>query len=77
MALDDEKFLLNIENNDEAEDTFADDDACQVNDALVYEEHSWPKNDPSPTGFSFKGKKRPFIKVVVENINEKGKFKSS
>ena len=62
--LDDEKFLLNIENNDEAEDTFADDDACDIKDELVYEEHRWPKNDTFPTGFSFKGKRRSFIKVV-------------
>ena len=30
----------------------------------MYEKHRWPKNDPSPTGFSFKGKRRSFIKVV-------------
>ena len=66
MSLEDEKFLMNIE-NDEADETFADDDDCDVIDQLVYEEHRWPKNEPTSTGFSFKGKKRPFIKLV-ENL---------
>ena len=34
-------FIIDI--NDEVEDTFADDDVCDIEDNIVYEEHRWPK----------------------------------
>ena len=59
------EFILNLDVCDEAEATFVDDDTCDVIDDMVYNENSWPKEDPS--GFSFKGKKKLFAKAV-ENI---------
>ena len=62
------KSLLSFDNCEEAEATFVDDESCDITDELVYDENRWPKEEP--TGYSFKGKKRIFIKVV-ENVNEK------
>ena len=59
------EFILNLDICDEAEATFVDDDTRDVIDDMVYNENSWPKEDPS--GFSFKGKKKLFAKAV-ENI---------
>ena len=58
-------FVFNMDLCAEAEDTFVDDDSCDVKDDMGYNENSWPKEDPS--GFSFKGKKKLFVKAV-ENI---------
>ena len=59
------EFVLNMDVCDEVEATFVDDDSCDVKDDMGYNENSWPKEDPS--GFSFKGKKKLFVKAV-ENI---------
>ena len=42
-----------------------------------YEENSWPDNAEEPTGFSYKGKKRVFIKAVenVKILMKKGTHK--
>ena len=61
MKQEDKIPMLRIEDVDEAEVTFADDDTC-VNVEKMYEENSWPAD--CPTGFSFKGKKRGFVKAV-------------
>ena len=42
------------------------DTASVEENPMEYEEHSWPV-DEDPTGFSYKGKKRIFIKAV-ENL---------
>ena len=59
--------LFKLDTSEEDEDAFVDteDESSDISDDLRYEENSWPKDNP--TGYSFKGKKRPFIKVV-ENI---------
>ena len=62
MADGEPKPLLIFDNCDEAEVTFVDDDSPDITDELVYDENCWPKENP--TGYSFKGKKRVFIKVV-------------
>ena len=59
------EFVLNMDVCDEVEATFVDDDSCDVKDDMGYNENSWPKEHPS--GFSFKGKKKLFVKAV-ENI---------
>ena len=59
--------LLKFDPSEEAEDTFVndDDDSPDISEELRYEENRWPKENP--TGYSFKGKKRPFVKIV-ENM---------
>ena len=54
--------LLKFDKCEEVEATFVDEDAPDVSDELVYDENRWPKENP--TGYSFKGKKRIFLKVV-------------
>ena len=56
------KNLITIDNCNEVEDTFVADDECDLKEQNSYEENCWPKEDPS--GFSFKGKKRAFLKTV-------------
>ena len=56
------KAEMNFDNCDEVEATFVDDDSPDITDELVYDEHQWPKENPN--GYSFKGKKRIFLKVV-------------
>ena len=62
MASAETNPLFKIDINDEVESTFADDDTCDIQDDIVYEEHRWPKEDS--IGYSFKGKKKPFLKAV-------------
>ena len=59
--------LFKLDTSEEDEDAFVDteDESSDISDDLRYEENSWPKDNP--TGYSLKGKKRLFIKVV-ENI---------
>ena len=61
------QILFKLEPSEEAEDTFVndDDDSPDISEELRYEENRWPKENP--TGYSFKGKKRPFVKIV-ENM---------
>ena len=43
------------------------DDELDISDPpeyCEYDENAWPDNAEEPTGFSFKGKKRVFIKAV-------------
>ena len=47
MADHDNTTLLTMDNSDEVENTFVDDNACDVKDQNCYEENSWPKEDPS------------------------------
>ena len=42
--------------NKQVEDTFVEDDSCDVNGDMKYDENCWPKEDPS--GFRFKGKEK-------------------
>ena len=62
MAESKTQSLLKFDNCEEAEDTFVDDDSTDISDELIYDENRWPKENP--TGYSFKGKKRLFLKVV-------------
>ena len=62
MAESKTQSLLNFDNCEEAEATFVDDDSTDISDELIYDENRWPKENP--TGYSFKGKKRLFLKVV-------------
>ena len=56
------KALMNFDNRDEVESTFVDDGSPDITDELVYEENRWPNENS--TSYSFKGKKRIFLKVV-------------
>ena len=54
--------------NDEAEVTFADDESDIPKEIeLQYDENFWRKEDDEPTGYTYKGKKKVFVKAV-ENI---------
>ena len=66
---------MDFKNCEEVEETFVDDDSPDITEELVYDEHRWPKENPN--GYSFKGKKRIFLKVV-ENFKvlmKKGNIK--
>ena len=52
MSVDDMNPFFKIDIIEEAEDTFVDDDSCDTQDDIVYEEHRWPLEDS--IGFSFK-----------------------
>ena len=65
MATVDSEELLKFDNNEEVEATFIDDEITDTSEERICDESSWPKDDPS--GYSFKGKKRTFLKIV-ENL---------
>ena len=53
---------------DEAEDASAHDDSDIKEEVeLQYDENFWPKQADEPTGFTYKGKKKIFVKAV-ENV---------
>ena len=62
MSESNTQHFLKFDDCEEAEATFVDDDSPDVSDELIYDENRWPKE--YPTGYSFKGKKRLFLKVV-------------
>ena len=62
MAESKTQTLLKFDSCEETEATFVDDDSPDTSDELIYDENRWPKENP--TGYSFKGKKRLFLKVV-------------
>ena len=60
---------------EEAEITFANDDSdVPVELDLKYEENYWHKDDDEPTGYTYKGKKKIFVKAVenIRTIMKKG-----
>ena len=67
--------LLNLYDVNEAEEIFIEDDESVENDSPKYDENQWPKDNPN--GFSFKGKKRQFLrvceslKILLKKGNEK------
>ena len=66
---------FSVDMNKQVEDTFVDDDSCDVNDDMKYDENCWPKEDPS--GFRFKGKKKMFVKAAerIKLMLKKGNSK--
>ena len=76
MCPSDKKTVFQIEKSEEAEATFTGDDDCDVEDDIVYHESRWPKEDSS--GFTFKGKKKLFVKAVesLKMLMKKGHTKS-
>ena len=62
MASNEVNPLFKIDISDEVENTFAEDDVCDIEDDIGYEEHRWPKEHS--TGYSYKGKKKVFLKAV-------------
>ena len=75
MIESDSKMPLSLHDVNEAEETFIEDDESAGDDIPFYDENQWPKE--SPNGFSFKGKKRPFLriceglKILLKKGNEK------
>ena len=63
MSGEDVEAFMKIENYVDVEDNDpVDDDDVNVELSKAYDEHSWP--DDRPTGYSYKGKKKCFIKAV-------------
>ena len=62
MSSEDIECLLNIENYFDVEESFEGDDDKNTDLSRLYDEHSWPED--VPTGYSYKGKKKPFVKAV-------------
>ena len=74
MSQEDIESLMKIDNYVDTEEVFEEDDTSEEL-SRVYDEHSWPEDDP--TGYSFKGKKKLFIKAVesLKIVMKKGNQK--
>ena len=75
MSQEEIDSLMQMANYFDAEEDFKEDDDTNANVSRAYDEHSWPVD--APTGYSYKGKKKLFIKAVesLKIVMKKGNQK--
>ena len=75
MSQEEIESLMQMSNYFDADEDFKEDDDTNADVSRAYDEHSWPVDEP--TGYSYKGKKKLFIKAVesLKIVMKKGNQK--